>query len=366
MLAIDCSQIEYRPTSVGRYLTNVLRCWPQDFAATLYFRKTMARLPFLAEKPLDSMLATLNPLRHIEPVWRHILLPRTLYAHHARILFAPGNVPPLTWLPERTVLAIHDLSYKHHPQWFSWYSELRWFPDSYIRRVRHIITTSEFVKQEIMEYYNVPDEQITVATPGVEAHFQPAITIAPPLPGRYLLYWGTITNRRHIPEIIEAFVLNQTERDSQELTFVVIGRDFSYPPLALNRRVAKANRTLGRCAVIWHEYVPEPELLTFLQHAFAVVWLSDYESFALPILEAMACGVPVITSRRTPIAEIAGNAAYYIEDNREVEEIAWCMQALSQNVWLREKLRAQGLAQAKKYTWEKTAERTIKTLKRFL
>jgi glycosyltransferase involved in cell wall biosynthesis len=375
MLAIDCSKIESRPTGPGRWLLNILRYWPDDFPARLYFRRQIPEYDFLNKKSLGSRISpplaslafggALGFFSKVDPLWRHLILPRALKRDKVSTLLEPFYIPLLTWPPEKTILCIADISYKRHPEWFGRRSQLRWFPDRLVKRVRHVITISEFSKREIMDYYGIPESRITVTPLAADPIFKsPARDFQPPLSKHYFLFWGDLNNRRHPKEMIEAFVRTQiADRQAQSLSFIVVGRDITNPPQRILRRIEEANRTLGREAIIHKEYPSDAELVWLVQGALAVVYLSDYEGFGMPVLEGMACGAPVITSYTSSLPEVGGNAAYYIKDNTNTEEIAAAMKYLAEQPEARKKLSAEGIRQASHFSWKITADRTIEVLK---
>ncbi|MEL6501817.1 MAG: glycosyltransferase family 1 protein, partial [Cyanobacteria bacterium J06623_1] len=165
---------------------------------------------------------------------------------------------------------------------------------------------------------------------------------------KYLLYVGDMRFYKNLGRSLEAF----DRLNDKDCQFVITGKkdDFFYPEIA--QQVAKL---ASRDRIIFLDYVPTEDLPVLYSMAQALVFASLYEGFGLPVLEAMACGCPVITSQVTSIPEVGGDSVLYV-DPYDVDSIAQGMQQILTNSELQTDLKHQGLARAKLFSWDKTAE----------
>ncbi len=143
---------------------------------------------------------------------------------------------------------------------------------------------------------------------------------------------------------------------------MIIGANHTSPFVDIDGLIERVNKKLGRQAILRQDYLSGPDLVTLYNAADLLVWLSDYEGFGLPVLESMACGAPVITSPLTSIPEVAGQAAIYVQDSKNIKEIS---QAIYQGLTdqpLRQDLISRGLEQAQKFSWPECAQKTLDAL----
>ena len=292
--------------------------------------------------------------------WEQLRLPTLV---RGRLLWSPNNTGPLA--VERQVCTIHDLIPLDRPEWFNqrfaaWYE---WLLPRLAQKVRHIITVSEFSKQRIVERLRVEPEKVSVILNGVDERFRPQteqtiqeVREALGIPkGAYFLYVGSLEPRKNLTRLLEAWAQVQPAVDA-EITLVVAGargsaRVFRKAPLS------KVPRRVHRTG-----YVPEEQLPGLYAGALALLYPSLYEGFGLPPLEAMACGIPVVTSSTTSLPEVTGDAAILV-DPESVESIAAGIHRVLSSEALRQELRARGLARAREVTWERTATETIQVLR---
>jgi len=256
-----------------------------------------------------------------------------------------------------TVMTIYDLSlvkYQHcHPV-----DRVRNFERHFYNRthlVEHFITISEFVRQEIIETLNISPEKVTAIPLGVEKIFKkkPETEVSrylkkQGLPERYVLTVGTHEPRKNIANLVRA--LANTREDH---VLVSIGW-----PGWLNTEFHQEVRRLNmEDRVICLGHVPDNELVLLYNGASVMVYPSLYEGFGLPILEAMACGCPVICSNTSSMPEVAGDAAILISPEDEIA-LAEAIDKVMEDKDLSQQLIGAGYSRVKKYSWSKTAQKT--------
>jgi len=260
------------------------------------------------------------------------------------LFFSPGYNTPL-FCPSPFVFAIHDLSHIHCPENSS--PPIRLYYATVLkracRRAASILTISEFTRAQIVEWSGVPPEKVYNVSCGVDPTYRPEGD-SYGLPFPYLL---CVTNRkRHKNEfrVVEAFARSGL---AAEIPLVFTGN--STPELA---GCIERHRVTSR--VHFTGLVPEAKLPSLYRGAEALVFPSLYEGFGLPLVEAMACGTPVLTSNITAMPETAGDAALLV-DPTSVEQIAAAMGQIVSDTFLRQQLREKGLARATQFPWTRTS-----------
>jgi glycosyltransferase involved in cell wall biosynthesis len=270
--------------------------------------------------------------------------------------------PP--WCPCPAVVTIHDVAFMRYPEFFSW-AEAKIFR-RLIRlaaaKASLILTDSEFSKREIHQHFRVSLDRIRVIPLAVDPCFSvrdkksalDRVRRKYRIPfDRFILFVGTIQPRKNVSRLLEAFARLRAEVELEHgLVLVGPGKYRSYD-------VEQFCEKLGLVSHVVHTgYVPAEELVDFYNAAELFVFPSLYEGFGFPPLEAMACGLPVAASQIGTLEEVLGKGAALF-DPREPQSIAATMQDLLENEQRREALRQAGLAQAKAYSWEVTARKTL-------
>ena len=306
-IAIDARELCGRPTGVGRYLASVLDAWRTQPAAAAHEYILCAHedmvLPDLAPLRVETRLARGNG----GTAWEQTRLPLLIRAAAAEVLFAPAYTCPL-WCPAPVVLALHDVSFAAHPEWFPRRQGVRrrMLAGRAARGAARVLTLTEFSKREIQEWLGVPARRIAVVTPGVTVW--PREGAHPPEPGPAVLFVGSIFERRHVPELVEAVALLARRRP--EVTLTLVGHDRTSRGLDLEglaRRLGMKDR------LTHHDYLDDAELARLYHSARVFAFLSEYEGFGLTPLEALAAGVPPVVLD-TPVArEAYCDAAVYLE-----------------------------------------------------
>lgn len=284
------------------------------------------------------------------------------YLSHWDLFWTPGTFP----LPIRCKIVgtIHDLTtiiypefhkrtvIRHHDKIFNYFK----------KKASLVIAVSENTKIDVMKYLNIPEKQIRVIYHGVEKEFQ-KIEDEEYLKARlsgmgigypYILYVGTLEPRKNIERLIDAFI--QLKKGKQINEKLVISGIQGWGYQSIFDKVASSG---VEKEVIFTGFVPN-EFLPFLYNgASAFVYPSLYEGFGLPVLEAMACGIPVVTSNVSSLPEVAGDAAILINPY-SVDELANGISRILSDEDLRNSCMTKGIERAKSFSWERCAIETLK------
>lgn len=258
--------------------------------------------------------------------------------------------------PCPSLLMVHDLSFVSFPQGFHKHEQIvySWLVRKCADTARHLVTVSEFSKQELMVQWNIPSEKITVTYDGIDSDFHPAPPPPTPASSRpYILYVGNLHPRKNLVRLIEAFVRLKTQKHiPHSLKIVGQAAWMSDSVFATVRERNLEN------AVEFTGYVEQSKLVSLYQQAAVTVYPSLYEGFGLPPLEAMACGSPVVTSNSTSLPEVTKGAAVLVNPSSSSDIARGILSILDDNV-LRERLIARGPARAAQFTWRGCAEQTL-------
>jgi glycosyltransferase involved in cell wall biosynthesis len=337
-IAIDARELHGRPTGVGRLLGELLATWNS--------------MP----EALTHEFITLAPereVKHSGTLWEQLVLPRLARNTGAEVLFAPAYSGPI-FPSVPMVVAIHDVSFAAHPEWFGWREGVRRRTIAHLsaRAAARVITISEFSKREIIAHLGIESSKVVVAYPGVSS-----FGVGRPLTGRRtVLFVGSIFNRRHVPELIDGF--GRLGRARPELQLAVVGDNRTWPYLDLDATVRNSG-VADRIHV--RSYVSDDELRTLYADASAFVFLSEYEGFGLTPLEALASGVPVVLLD-TPVArEVCGDAAAYVARPDPVL-IENALAAVLFNSGERERILNAAKDVLARYSWDECARRVLAVL----
>jgi glycosyltransferase involved in cell wall biosynthesis len=230
-----------------------------------------------------------------------------------------------------TVLTVHDLAILRAPEVFPRWHRLygRLGLQRVLRAASAIVAVSEFSRDETIELVGVPPQRIRVIAHGVDSVFTPD---GPRADGEYVLAVATLEPRKNLRRAVEAARVAGVEL-----------------------RVVGARGWGGVEVAGWVGEIPDADLATLYRGAACVVYPSLYEGFGLPVLEAMACGTPVVTSVATAMEEVAGGAAVHV-DPLDVAAIA---DGIGEAIRRRDELAAAGLARACEFTWQRTADAVV-------
>ncbi len=282
------------------------------------------------------------------------------------ILFVPAHTIPIIRRPNlKTVVTVHDLgaefleAYHKFPQKIY----LNWSTEYIARHASHIIAVSNSTKKDLISTLKVPSKRISVVHEGVDHDFfyprDPQeirkVRLKYGLDSKYLLFVGTIQPRKNIIKLIQAYAKLQ----DRKVDLVLVGK-----PGWLYDDIYKAPKKYGVASFVkFLGFVSEEDLPALYSGSEAFVLPSLYEGFGLPILEAMACGVPVVTSNTSSLPEVSGGRALLVKP-KDVYDISYNLSRILNEEDLRWRLKAKGKEWSRRFSWEKTAKETVAVLEK--
>lgn len=293
--------------------------------------------------------------------WSQFQLPRLARKFKADLIFTPA---PEGYLGEQTVpqvVMVHDLRPLSHPEFSMQSIYFRSWVPQLLRQCRHIITNSKFTASEICRATGLPKDKINVTPLGYDsAHFYPS-DVGQRLHDRpYLLHVGQHYPHKNLDRLITAF--NVIARRFPEIDLLLLGK--SHP--SETRRLQLLTSELGLSTrVIFKSYVAYADLPNWYRGALAFVYPSLWEGFGLPILEAMACGCPVVTSYGSGMEEVAGNNARLIDPFSVMDILEQTCELIDSEV-SRDALVGLGLDRASQFSWHVTAQKAVMAIESVL
>lgn len=296
-------------------------------------------------------------------IWEQLMWPLAAVRHEIDLLHSMAFVTPVL-RPCPAVVTVYDLSFIHYPERFPRLK--RAYLTNQTRRscqtAARVITISESGRQDVHRFYKIPIEKIDVVPPGVGDEYFPrdsdeveAFRNRLSLPSQFILHVGTLQPRKNIGMLIDAFA--KLHHPGVEL-ILVGGKGWSYQELftrVSHLGLEKKVRFAG--------YVPDAELPFWYNAATALVFPSIYEGFGLPIIQAMACGTPVIAARTSAIPEAAGAAALYFDPQNE-SALVEHMAAVLDDPQIAVTMRERGVAQAYEFSWPKAGQLLLASYQR--
>jgi len=333
------------------------------------------RFVLYSKEPLRGRLKDLSPnfksrvLKWLpKKAWTHLRLSFEMLINPPDILFIPAHVIPLIH-PKKVVVTCHDLGFEVFPELYldEEVNYQRWAMNFHLKHAAKIIAVSEFTKKEIVRIYNADPEKISVVHIAYDNELYRPIkdkekiqkilkkyNIKPP----YIFYIGRLEKKKNILGLIEAFFTLITKFQLSAPNLVLAG----LPGYGFNEIKKSIKKYNLEKKVNMPSWIEEKDMPYLFNNAELFVFPSFYEGFGIPILQAMACGTPVIASDSTSIPEVAENAAILFNPANS-KEITKAMKQVLENKELREDLRKRGLERVKSFSWEKCAKETLKVLK---
>ena len=331
-----------------------------DDTVLLYYRG----IPAGWRGPTLPRTRTVRPRRIRIPLgWLTFGLPWALLRDRVRCVLFPYAVLPRV-LPVPAVTVFHDLTFETHPEWYT-AEQLRNAVGPHrdaLRRSRHFIVPSECTRTDMQQFFDVAPERISAIPHAAGAAFRPDAQVAARvrarygLPARYFLTVGTIQPRKNLETLITALA---EVREAVPDAHLVIAGPRGWKSEGVFQRI----EALGvGDAVTVLGYVPADDLPGLYTGATALAFPSWYEGFGLPVLEAMACGCPVLCSDCGSLPEVAGGAAWVLPADAPEAWTAALREVLT-DADRRAHFTAAGRARAARFSWEETARRTLAVLR---
>jgi glycosyltransferase involved in cell wall biosynthesis len=368
-IGIDYTAALKQSGGIGRYTRGLITTLAQLDAQNDY---TLMLTPDAPREGLQTFRSHPNFAPKIYPLperwltigWHRLNLPAPVewFAGPVDLFHSPNFIlPPVR--QAKTLLTVHDLSFIRHPQGAvgrlrRWLEKV--VPRS-LARADHVLADSESTRLDLMDIYNVPSEKITVVGAGVEERFQP-ITDALKLesvrrryrlpPGKFVLSLGTLEPRKNFTGLIAAF----SQSPIRETHHLVIGggKGWLYDDIF---KAAASSLVADRIHFIG--FVADDDLPTLYSLADIFAYPSHYEGFGIPVVEAMACGVPVVCANNSSLPEVAGQAALQVAAT-DITALADILRQLSVDHLLRENRIRQGFRQAQQFNWPAAAKRLLR------
>jgi glycosyltransferase involved in cell wall biosynthesis len=287
-------------------------------------------------------------------VWEQTVLPVEAAARHVDVLLNPGFTAPLACgCPQVTVF--HDVQHKRHPEYFRWFDLPFWrfllFWSAHLATI--LIADSEATRADLEHFYRLPREKVRVVPLGVDRKFFEIAGARNPEP--FLLSVSTLHPHKNLDRLLRVFA--EFRREQPGFRLVIAGlRGFDAASLE------RLRDSLGLAeAVEFTGWIPREKLYELYARADSFLYPSTFEGFGLPVLEAMAAGVPTACSRIEPLAATAGDGALMF-DPADDAALLDAMRRLTSDKELRSRLRASGHRRATLFSWSKTAQQTLGAL----
>jgi glycosyltransferase involved in cell wall biosynthesis len=283
-------------------------------------------------------------------LWEQIILPFEAARYRLDVLFNPGFTAPV-FAPCRQVTVFHDLQHKRYPEYFRWldlpfWRLLLW---AAAHRSHRLIAVSEATRADLLHCYRISKERVAVIPHGVEpafSHLDRSHTES------YLLCVSTLHPHKNLARLIRAYA-----RKRRDYRLILAGLR-GFHTASVERLIEEMGLQESVQITGW---IPREELYSLYARARAFVYPSLFEGFGMPVLEAMAAGIPIACSDIPPLHEVAGDAALFFNQLDE-DAIAVAMERLMADASLRERLAHAGRERARRFTWQRSAEQTLRVL----
>ncbi|MEM8543263.1 MAG: glycosyltransferase family 1 protein [Cyanobacteria bacterium P01_H01_bin.119] len=366
-LLVNLACLMKQPTGISTYAYNVV---PQlgQLNPLLVSSQALATLPRWAiPEGFSPEFGVKGHLKRL--IWTQFRLPHFYRQAKVNLMLSPLPEAPL-WQGCRFVVCVFDLIPLRFPKRSSFATQYfrTWVP-KVLSQAAHIICCSRATAQDLSQFYGIDRAKISVVYLSHDSHhFQAKVAdgavgdlaFSNDLKVPYFLYVGRHTAHKNTERIIDAFTI--FARQNQEIELWIGGsRDRRYTPF-LQQKVEAFNLNHR---VKFLDYIDYAALPKFYSNARAFLFPSLWEGFGIPVLEAMACGTPVITSKLASLPEVAGDAAFYV-DPYSTKSMAAALSAIAKDDCLAQDLAERGLHRSQQFSWEKTGRETAAILKRFL
>ncbi|MGK7345527.1 MAG: glycosyltransferase family 4 protein [Candidatus Nitrospinota bacterium M3_3B_026] len=365
-IAIDVRTISKPRSGVGHYVTNLIRelqAIDGDNSYLLISNDGAYETEFSPRANFENYKTWISNENHlVGDLWESLWLPGMLRKRGVDVFHGPAFMIPLRLPAMRAVVTIHDIVAFIKPETvpLKYAMYMRFLISLVARKADRIITPSQSTKKDLVNILSIPEERINVVYEAVSGKFRPAgdagvradVKRRFGIRDRYMLFVGNLEPRKNLVRLLRAFEAAR-ERLGGAYQLVICGKKGW-----LYKDILKTFREVDKGDVILTSYVSDPDLVGLYQGADMFVFPTLYEGFGLPVLEAMACGAPVINSNVSSLPEISEDASILI-DPLDVESISEAMVRLAFSESLRDELREKGLRRAARFSWTETARKTL-------
>ncbi len=287
------------------------------------------------------------------------------YYNKISILHSYWNTFEYMTIPCIKIFTIYDLIPLIHPEWHS----MRDYFDGPVRECAHkadrIIAISQNTKKDIIDYYEINEDKISVIYPGLQSELLSVsenieLLSTWQLQEGYFLSVSTLEPRKNLRGLIQAFTIYKSRHETSRIKLVIAGEMGWDIELENEIRDLKKYRK----DIIFAGFVSAEQLYTLYKYALAIAYVSYYEGFGLPVLEALNMGKAVITSNTTSMPEVGGDSVYYCNPY-EIEDISYALEQVASSEKLRKDLEKNAKKQAAKFSYTKAAKETIRVYEEF-
>ncbi len=361
---------DYRNAGISRYIQGIVSRLTQVEGDERYLLYTNEQLHAWPEVEGPRMRLSRSPFATTAPIarilWEQLVLPALAQRDGLDLLHCPLNVQPVAGTCP-VVLTIHDVTFLKYPDRLNALRQryLATLTRYSARRARRVLADSAATRQDVVEAFGVPADRIDVVYPAFDADFRPlepadrealaqldAFRARHGLPQRVILYLATLEPRKNVDRLVHAY--SRLVRHGIPHALVLAGgKGWGYETIF---RAIEEHGLQER--VMLPGYVSRDEQPLWYSAADLFVYPSQYEGFGLPALEAMACGVPVITSNASSLPEVVGSAGMTVNVD-DVEALADAMLAVLTDEDLASRMRRAGLERAARFTWTAAAEACV-------
>ncbi|MGE3841979.1 MAG: glycosyltransferase family 4 protein [Vicinamibacterales bacterium] len=371
-IGIDAREVVGQATGVGRYLSELVARWTRDPHAArhhlvLFLPMSLARTAIVGTGGASAEFAVVPGAGGT--AWEQWSLARAARRAQLDVFFAPGYTAPLS-LAMPVVVAMHDVSFAAHPEWFRWRegARQRMFARRTARRAARVLTLTQFSRREISQHLGVEASGIQVIAPAVDGHpaLKPAeddgltpsvagAAFASPDHGGDILFAGSLFTRRHVVDLLTGF---ERVADARDARLTLVGDDRTWPPQQIDARI-RASRHASR--IMWFRWVSDADLRRLYRRARVFAFLSEYEGFGLTPLEALATGVPALVADVPVAHEAYGEAAHYVQPD-DPAAIGAALQVLLDDTPERRACLDAAPDVVARYSWARAARETLDVL----
>ncbi|MFK7801458.1 MAG: glycosyltransferase family 4 protein [Anaerolineae bacterium] len=316
---------------------------------------------YFNQPPAASLFPQNDSIEHrvipFPRMWTHLRLGAELHLRPPDLFFTPAHVIPYSWFG-RSMATVHDLGYEHFPEAHTaeQLRYLRWSTKHNAKRSRAIVADSQATKRDLVEIYGTDPSKITVAYPGIDPILlQDAPTAQPLKRDRpYILFLSTIQPRKNVGRIIEAFatVADQISHD------LILAGQTGWRSEAILAQI-EALPPLLKDRIVLPGFVPDEDKVSLIKGASAFLYPSLNEGFGFPLLEANACGVPIITADSSSLAELAATGGAITINPESVSELSDAILQVLSDGSLRQRLIKQGHKNVERFRWQTAAEQIL-------